>query len=713
MSFCDLAKEVASDTQPADLADIPSSDHEITPLRTVNGNKSAVLGPWTPMTGNKRRANGDLVIEPRTSATKTPGSVLRRKIGATAAVDFSLSQIFEATQVETSPANELRSDPIFERPSPQGFVHGSSPPPGLRSSPPKPAEETPSGRITSSQMNTRIQVPASSQAIAPSSVPRVVQPNQESGLTHLSQGDREQLGSETQGALGASSPPHLSQYSPIATTPKRRPSFPPSQTLVQRSSNRDASGDNLTPNLDGADDVVPATQEPGTDTATQELVTDTGGLAELFPDRVLAFWGGKDNACFPATVVGNASSGPDSLEVVFDNGSSGVVSAKHAKWVFKLALQCGDIVRVDMPNMKGKNFVVQGVKDKVQPGNGSGTQEMRPTDVFGHQTVVVRPKARRSMTADESLELVELPISKIKIGHLEFHLFQNRQRDVVPATEQSAVRTSVVPTPAGRKSADSPAIQHGLFENMAFAVTLHPKSELNREDIERLIKQHGGRPLSSGFEELFDLPAALFSPHSATGTSTRTALRPTASAQGLGFTALIADAHSRRPKHVQALALNLPILHHAWLRDSIAAGAPLAWGPYLLPAGVSARLDRTVRSRVLAPYGPRDEEARLDRVLERRGLLLDGARVLAVVGRADERSWAYLFLCVALGAAEIARAKDLRAAKARLEEEWDWVYADVGVDKAVGSDKVRAAFGQRVLDDEIVVQSLIWGSLVV
>ena len=244
---------------------------------------------------------------------------------------------------------------------------------------------------------------------------------------------------------------------------------------------------------------------------------------------------------------------------------------------------------------------------------------------------------------------------------------------------------------------------------MAFAVTVDTKSEMKREDIERLIQLHGGRLLDTGFEELFDLPAALFSPDAATGTSTMAALRPTASAQRLGFTALIADAHSRRQKHVHALALNLPILHYAWLRDSVAAGTALPWPAYLLPAGASARLGGAVRSRALAPYGPRDEMARLEMVLERRELLLDRARVLAVVGKVDERRRAYLFLCVALGAAEIARVRDVGAAKARLGEVWDWVYADVG------SDKVKTALGQKaaVLDDEIVVQSLIWGSLVV
>jgi hypothetical protein len=436
-------------------------------------------------------------------------------------------------------------------------------------------------------------------------------------------------------------------------------------------------------------------------------------LEELFPNRIFAFCGGQYNSCFPATVVETSSCGADNLEVTFEDGSSTMVPPEHSKWVFKLALQPGDIIRIDMPNMKGKTFVVQGVKNRVQPGRQSGTQSTASTDVFGYQTVVVCPKARRSMSADESLEQVEVPVSAIKIGHLEFPQFSNRQRDFVPPTVESARPKSAVPKPAsaqstGRKSVGALAVETTIFENMAFAVTVDARSDMKKEEIEDLIKLHGGRLLDTGFEELFDLPASLFSPDLATGASTTTALRPTASARRLGFTALIADAHSRRQKHVHALALNLPILHYAWLRDSAAAGAPLPWSAYLLPAGASARLGGAVRSRLLVPYVPRDEEARLEHVLARRQRLLDGARVLAFVGRADERRRAFLFLCVALGAAEIVQVKDLRAAKARLGETWDWVYVDVG------SDKVKAALGPTaVLDDEIVVQSLIWGSLIV
>lgn len=694
ISFCDVAQQIANDTQPADHhPDVPSSDDEVTPLRRPDAHKSAVLMPRTPvLSGRKRRANGDLVIEPRTSATKTPGSAMRRAIGATAALDFSLSQIFEATQVETSPANDPKSDPVFVRPSPQAFRLSSPPPPCLTSSPVKPADTPCSGRITDSQRNTQMQrIPTSSQPMPPSSAPTILQQNQESVFTHLSARDRAQLGSETQGALQASSPIPPPQSSPIVAQQARTPDI-----SVQRSSNREESGDDAL-NVHQADDRVPATQETTASNSEECLVTDTTLLEELFPNRIMAYCGGQYNNCFPATVVeAIPHCGSYRLDARFDDGSSVVVPAEHIKWVFKLSLQPGDTVRVDMPNMKGKTFAVQGLKDRVMAGSGSGTQETASTDVFGHRTVVVCAKARRSSSADDALEPIDVPVSAIKIGPLEFPQFSSRRRDfALPAKE------------AGPGSAVSPT-RPLVFENMAFAVTVDTKSEMKREDIERLIQLHGGRLLNTGFEELFDLPSGLFSPDTATGTTTATDLRPTSSARHLGFTALIADAHSRRQKHVHALALNLPILHHAWLRDSIAAGTPLPWAAYLLPAGSAARLGGAVRSRVLASYGPRDEEARLVTVLERRERLLDRARVLAVVGKADERRRAYLFLCVALGAGEIARVRDVGAAKAMLGEGWDWVYADVG------SDKVKTSLGEvAILDDEIVVQSLIWGSLVV
>ena len=85
--------------------------------------------PETPaMAGRKRNGRGEILSS---ATTKTPGSGLTTFFAngaGTGGPSMSLTQLFNATQSATSPLPDVpRSDPIFQRPSPN-FVRHSSPP---------------------------------------------------------------------------------------------------------------------------------------------------------------------------------------------------------------------------------------------------------------------------------------------------------------------------------------------------------------------------------------------------------------------------------------------------------------------------------------------------------------------------------------------------------------------------------------------------------
>ncbi len=317
---------------------------------------------------------------------------------------------------------------------------------------------------------------------------------------------------------------------------------------------------------------------------------------------------------------------------------------------------------------------------------------------------------------------------------------------------------------SGRGTMKPPPATHRdqkLFENMAFAISFQSRKPGETNDqyklrtefsatIQRRIRLAGGRILENGFDELFDAlslgTSPLSTPGSSPGSTASTASSPeitlTAEGRATGFTALIADGHSRKVKYMQALALGLPCVAPRWATTCLDRGALVNWTPYLLCAGQSAFLGDAVRSRTLAPYDA--ASARLGEVVARRERLLKGSRVLAVVRRAREgKKMAYVFLARVLGA-ELTRVWDVEEARGEMKaaEEggraFDWVYVDGKGDEealfegpagsgggAGGGKKRKRAAGSfaasvvvpavkrvRTLSDELVIQSLILGRLI-
>ncbi|PHH60423.1 hypothetical protein CDD81_1667 [Ophiocordyceps australis] len=268
----------------------------------------------------------------------------------------------------------------------------------------------------------------------------------------------------------------------------------------------------------------------------------------------------------------------------------------------------------------------------------------------------------------------------------------------------------------------------GLFEGMAFAITSRLDQPELRQKLESQITLAGGWILKEGFEELFGSSAVAAGTSSKETSNVDCKLKLSGAHSTCGFTALVSDGHSRTPKFLQALALDLPCLAHQWVTSCVKKGQVVDWMPYLLCAGSSSVLGNAMRSRSLTPYPAGD--ARLANTIEHRRRLLEGQSVLAVVAEGKKTGWEatskYMFLVQALGPHEMCKVATVQQARERLRKrQFDWIY----VDKAAGSveaalagqektawrkRKTEAAakrIGVRVLTDELLVQSLILGRM--
>jgi hypothetical protein len=270
---------------------------------------------------------------------------------------------------------------------------------------------------------------------------------------------------------------------------------------------------------------------------------------------------------------------------------------------------------------------------------------------------------------------------------------------------------------------------------MAFAISFHSSNstDQSRINLEGKLVQAGAVILSEGFEELFDSSPAM---ETTLPVFDQDGPMTLCDAYGeTGFTALIADGHSRKAKYMQALALGLPCLAHQWVTACLGKGELVDWEPYLLCSGASAILDNALRSRSLAAYPAAD--ARLAEVVDQRRKLLEGQRILVVVDSKKSRAGGkqpYIFLAQALGPSisrvfTTEQAREALVAHAKKGRPFDWIYVDKGTGTAeavlsppdVGGKKRKRnstpaaahSFGDtRVLNDEMVVQSLILGRMV-
>ncbi|KAL5336324.1 hypothetical protein BJX70DRAFT_284378 [Aspergillus crustosus] len=505
------------------------------------------------------------------------------------------------------------------------------------------------------------------------------------------------------------------------------------------------------PDIPGSDPAVeasPAVEE-------QQLSSENIIIA---PNQVIAIWRGQKRAYYPATCFGRPfGNSQDAYLIKFEDSSLFEVPIGTVK---RLELRIGDAIKIDMPNVPKVTHIVRGFTDKlnVEELSSEATKGVIPvTDVYGHATVVLGPKQRKSLpsgglSAPESF--IHVPISRIYLDTILWNQLKDRTfaYNYGSGTSESRLQTPSDrhPTPSSPNTRLSRSfrLSNGLFSGMIFAVSYGDKSD-SKCRVTKMILENDGRIMEDGFNELFDLPLnaplATLTKSPTTSLKQDQHLRLRSGVEDAGFACLIADKHSRRPKYMQALALNLPCLSDRWIKDCVARGQVLDWEMYLLPSGESSYLAGATKSRILTPYPA--TRARLYETVAARPNLLKGQSVLLITGRNgkadEERRRAYIFLTYALGASKIERVPDVQSARAILKQSqsgeeastWDWIYVDddgkaakflaAGSSGAasknrrksrlmdsVNGDDLGVNSNVRVVGNEFVCQSLILGRLV-
>ena len=501
----------------------------------------------------------------------------------------------------------------------------------------------------------------------------------------------------------------------------------------------------------------------GTNRIQPSEISDSPIIA---PNRVFAHFNGMKPAYHPATCLGLISGEDLRYSVRFDDGTVDTISAYGIK---RLELQVGDIVKVDLPGTRTKNYVVEGMRDQRRSasppdpntpsrrGRSHSTNDAAfpETDIHGFATVLASPKQRTSLDGNQAdSPQIAIPLTQIYFTQTMWTSFKNRQYIHVPnpgpaytGLQTPSERPSTPSTPSSRtcrmrmsglaltRSATSGAgPSEGMFGNMAFAITNVDRAEDNKR-VKDLINSNGGLILENGFEDLFSIPALKRAANSAEDTASSFHL--TSQAKDTGFTCLIADKHCRRAKFIQALALGIPCLATRWVSDCVAKQCVLPWAPYLLPSGESSFLGGATRSRNLQPF-PAATGA-LSKMVETRPKLLEDASVLLIMDKSQvETMKQHPLITHALGASKVARAisvdeamKIVSDAQA-LGQPWDWVFSydkEKEVEKRLsgttnnGKKRKRGRENEeqappikkaktKVVGNEFVIQSLILGMLI-
>ncbi|OQD88146.1 hypothetical protein PENANT_c004G04958 [Penicillium antarcticum] len=418
---------------------------------------------------------------------------------------------------------------------------------------------------------------------------------------------------------------------------------------------------------------------------------------QIAPSQVIAVWRGQQLAYFPATCFGTPLGVSQShFSVKFEDSFPVEVPKVTVK---RFELHIGDEVKVDMPNVPKVTHVVRGLDDKLTKEELTKAVDdgLHPiTDIYGHATVVLGPKQRKSLPHGGlgGIEnIIKVPIGRIYLDTMLWKKLKDREfihrSESVRQESKAETPSEAASLPASPSARFSRSIRQasGIFAGMAFAVS-YKEDEVSKNRVTKLIEENGGTLLHEGFTQLFEassiIPNDTPTKYPAKDEAKNHGLRLTALAEDVGFACLIADTHSRREKYMQALALNLPCLSGRWVEDCIAQRRILDWDIYLLPAGDSTYLNGATKSRLMLPTPP--STARLSETISARPKLLKGQSVLLVMGRgkAEEKRKAYIFLTYALGASRVERVPDLGTARALIDSQshagipssWDWIYVD-------------------------------------
>ena len=479
----------------------------------------------------------------------------------------------------------------------------------------------------------------------------------------------------------------------------------------------------------------------------------TSNLPIVAPDRVFAHFNGKPSAFYSATCLGVIPGDEPRYSVHYDDGAEDSISAFGIK---RLEFRPGDVVKVDLPVHRTKNYVVVGMQDRQDfegPNTLARRRKINPsdkdawpeTDIYGHTKVLLSPKQSKALGGKH----MDVEAIVVGIYHLYFtqamwtnikdreYIHVDRRSMAVEGLQTPADRPSTPSSPPSRakrlkstllnQATSMNGPKQGLFSRMTFSLTnICQPGDLER--IKSLILTHGGKVLEDGFDPLFHVPVLhrITSPRKSDSDRN---FHLTSQAQDMGFTCLIADRHCRRAKYIQALALGIPCLATRWISDCVSKQRILTWSVYLLPAGESTFLGGAAHSRILPALST--ENATLSTLVEQRTCMLEGASILLIMSKNEEANMRqHPLLTFALGPARVARALSIEAAAKAVAEAhavgkpWDWVFSydrereveRVLFGSAAKKRKSRAdQSGQkvktRVIGNEFLIQSLILGQL--
>lgn len=474
----------------------------------------------------------------------------------------------------------------------------------------------------------------------------------------------------------------------------------------------------------------PSPQKPKTKvimkSTSDEGEAPAGGF--LTPNRVFAAW--PQGHFWPATCLRRYDANRYQVRYDFD----GTIHEVATTSVRALDLRPGDQVKLEIKGMKKQTYVVVGFKNRIVVDDIS--EEYPSTDQRGYTTLVVEEKERDSLPAIKKGQIstptrLDVQISTIYLTNTIWRKFLDRSFTyTMPATPTASASHDNTPgaqdkmvTPAHfKRSTAGPSLLRDstaragsiassvrssgtAFDNMVFAVSITDKSlskdahKKFTDDVTRLITSNGGRIMEGGFHDMFDAESNDGPKSEATVHIGLDGLVLKRKYENVTFAALISDSFSRRAKHCQALALNIPVLHLRWLHDSIAAMRALPFAKYLLPAGVSTFLDPEgiIRSRTMHAYDPADESISFVDTVRGRDPLLHNQNVLLMTGASKKefvKKQPYMFLLHALGPSKFARCRDLLTAKDLVtNDDWDWVCVDGGAEGVANAASVL--FGKK------------------
>ncbi|EAW14704.1 chromatin-binding protein RAD9 [Aspergillus clavatus NRRL 1] len=460
------------------------------------------------------------------------------------------------------------------------------------------------------------------------------------------------------------------------------------------------TGNPTLPSAEDGSESRPDPSEFANDEESVQAKSAPSNNAPIATNQVIAPWSGPKRAYYPATCVGKSPSVAQSKILVKFEDSVPIEVPLGA--VKRLELRIGDAVKVDMPNVPKVTHIIRGFQDKLSPEDlaKAAADGIFPiTDVYGHTVLLLGPKQRKSLPTSGLTgpdNVIKVPISRIYLDTILWNQLKDRAfaYDSGAAPLENRLQTPSerhsTPVSPGSRLSRSIRLLNGLFAGMVFAVSYGDNDEV-KSRITKMILENDGSILKDGFNELFEMSsyaplATPTKPSTQDANSCSTHFRLAGGAEEVGFACLIADKHSRRPKYMQALALNIPCLSDRWIEDCLAQNRILDWELYLLPSGESLYLNGATKSRFLAPYPA--TAAQLPITIAARPNLLQGQSVLLVMGRGgradEERRKAYIFLTYALGASKVERVPDLKSVRAILDQQaqaragctWDWIYVD-------------------------------------